>query len=84
VLLMDTLTASPISSVIAMWWNYSVDVIQLAAMAYSTYIAWIGCRRYYKLSVVRTIVFFVIPTVLLAFLVGGFVVLFSLLAPGVA
>ncbi|MEK6961511.1 MAG: YIP1 family protein [Nanoarchaeota archaeon] len=84
VLLMDTLTATPLSSIIAVWWNNSVDYIQLAAIAYSTWIAWVGCRRYYRLSVVRTIVFFAIPAAIILFLVGGIVVLFSWLVPAVA
>lgn len=84
ILLMDTLTATPLSSVIAMWWNSSVDYIQLAAIAYSTWIAWVGCRKYYRLSVWRTIIFFAIPAAIILFIVGGIVVLFSWLVPPAA
>ena len=83
-LLIDTLTASPAISVVAMAWNDMVDFTQIASLAYVAFLAWIGCRRYYKLSVLKTWIFFAIPAGIAVFLLSGLLVLLAFLAPASA
>lgn len=80
-LLLDTMTVGPALNVIAMAWNNMVDFTQIAALAWSAYLGWVGCRMYYRMSALRTLFFFLVPAIVLLLIFGGFAVIVALLIP---